>query len=326
MNVSALRSLGAAKSNLRRIGVALAIGLSLSAHAGSGDTVRAYPAAEVAPGVHVITGPLGEPSVENQGFMNNPAWIVAGNGIVVVDPGSSVQAGRMVAGQIRKSSKLPVVAVFNTHVHGDHWLGNQAILDAWPNAQIYAHPDMIALARGSQGEFWTTLMAKLTDGYTAGTEARIPTHAVKDGDTLTFGPVSFRVYLSNDAHSRTDIMLMTGDGVLFTGDNVLNGRVARMDDGTFLGNLREIDRAIALKPRVVVPGHGNTGGQELLTAQRDYFHTLYETVGTLYDEGLADYEMKPKVIEALSRFAGWHDFDANLGRQISLAVSEFESQ
>ena len=58
---------------------------TLSAHAGPQDTVKPYPAKEVAPGTWVITGPLGEPSVQNQGFMNNPGWIIAGDQVVVND-------------------------------------------------------------------------------------------------------------------------------------------------------------------------------------------------------------------------------------------------
>ena len=96
--------------------------------AGPQDVVRPYPAQKVSPSVFVIHGPQGVPSVENQSFMNNPAWVITSEGVVVIDPGSSVQAGRMVMAQLKKTTKKPVTHVFNTHVHGDHWLGNQAVL------------------------------------------------------------------------------------------------------------------------------------------------------------------------------------------------------
>ena len=86
-----------------------------------------YPPQEIAPGVYVIHGPKELPSPENQGFMNNPAWIVTDDGVVVVDPGSSVQVGEMVLARIEKTTDKPILAVFNSHIHGDHWLGNQAI-------------------------------------------------------------------------------------------------------------------------------------------------------------------------------------------------------
>ena len=50
---------------------------------------------QVAPGVYVIHGPTELPSPSNQGFMNNPAFVVTDAGVVVIDPGSSVQVGEM---------------------------------------------------------------------------------------------------------------------------------------------------------------------------------------------------------------------------------------
>ena len=87
---------------------------------------------QVSPGVYVIHGPTELPSPSNQGFMNNPAFIVNDAGVVVIDPGSSVQVGEMVLARIEKITDKPILAVFNSHIHGDHWLGNQAIRARYP--------------------------------------------------------------------------------------------------------------------------------------------------------------------------------------------------
>ncbi|MDP1927628.1 MAG: MBL fold metallo-hydrolase [Thiobacillus sp.] len=300
--------------------------LALSAHAAPGDTLKSYPAKQVAPDTWVITGPLGEPSVENQGFMNNRAWIIAGDQVIVIDPGSSVQAGRMVVKAIQKTTRLPVTTVYNTHVHGDHWLGNQAILEAWPKAVLIAHPDMIIKAKAGEAESWVKLMSNLTRGYTDGTRAEIPTIATTDGLVSKIGNRSFRIHSSNDAHSKTDIMIEVDNGVLFTGDNVLNQRVARMDDGTFNGNIKAIDRALTLPVKVVVPGHGKPGSPAMLKTQRDYFQTLFDAVKVEYDAGKSDFEMKPAVVKKLAAYKKWHGFDTAVGKQISLAVLEIEQQ
>ena len=300
--------------------------LALSAHAAPGDTVKPYPAKQVAPDTWVITGPLGEPSVENQSFMNNPAWIIAGDQVIVIDPGSSVQAGRMVVNAIRKTTKLPVTTVYNTHIHGDHWLGNQAILEAWPKAVLIAHPDMNAKAKAGEAESWVNTMSRLTQGYTDGTRAEIPSVATTDGMVSKIGTRSFKIYSSNDAHSKTDIMIEVDNGVLFTGDNVLNQRVARMDDGTFSGNIRAIDRVLTLPVKVVVPGHGKPGSPAMLKAQRDYFQALFDAVKVEYDAGKSDFEMKPAVVKKLAAYQKWNGFDTAVGKQISLAVLEIEQQ
>ncbi len=299
----------------------------LSAHAAApGDTVKSYPARQVAPDTWVITGPLGEPSVENQGFMNNPAWIIAGDQVIVIDPGSSVQAGRMVVKAIQKTTKLHVTTVYNTHIHGDHWLGNQAILEAWPKAVLIAHPDMIAKAKAGEAESWIKLMSNLTQGYTDGTRAEIPTVATTDGMVSKIGTRSFKIYSSNDAHSKTDNMIEVDNGVLFTGDNVLNQRIARMDDGTFSGCIKAIDRVLTLPVKVVVPGHGKPGSPAIMKAQRDYFQTPFDAVKVEYNAGKSDFEMKPDVARKLAAYQQWNGFDAALGKQISLAVLEVERQ
>ena len=288
--------------------------------------IRNYPAVKVAPDTYVIHGPLGEPSVANQGFMNNPGWVIAGDQVVVIDPGSSVQAGRRIVQQIKKTTPLPVTTVYNTHIHGDHWLGNQAILEAWPKAVVIAHPDMIAKAQAGEAQNWVALMSNLTKGYTDGTQAVIPTQAATDGSVTKIGNRVFTVHSANDAHSKTDIMIEVDNGVLFTGDNVLNQRVARMDDGTFVGTLKIIDRSLTRPIKVVVPGHGKTGGRELLNTQKNYYQTLLDAVKMEYEQGKNDFEMKPAVRQKLAKFKQWQGFESGLGKHISLAVLEIEQQ
>jgi glyoxylase-like metal-dependent hydrolase (beta-lactamase superfamily II) len=295
--------------------------------AGPKDVVRAHPAQKVHPDTYVIHGPQGVPSVQNQSFMNNPAWIVTTDGVVVIDPGSSVQAGRMVVAQLKKTTGKPVTHVFNTHVHGDHWLGNQAVLEAWPKATIIGHPDMIRQAREGAADFWIKLMSDLTKGYTNGTRAEIPTVEAADGQEFRIGGKTFRIHSSVDAHSKTDLMIeVLEDRILFTGDNVLSRQVMNLRDGTFKGVMKETDRALALNAKLYVPGHGKSGSRRLVEEQKAWFDTLMGEVRRMYDEGKSDFEMKPVLVEKLKAYRNWAEFDANLGPQISLAILEVEQE
>ena len=288
--------------------------------------VRDYPAERVAARTWVIHGPLGDPSVENQGFMNNPAFIVTAAGVVVIDPGSSVQAGRMVLRQIRKITDLPVTHVLNTHVHGDHWFGNQALHEAFPQAQILAHPRMIQEAHGGQAARWLALMDRLTAGFTRDTRPVIPTVPVVEDQQLSIGGVTLRIHAPPKAHSGTDIMIhAVEEDVMFLGDNVMNGRLGGMNDGTFRGNIAACDRALAVPAKTFVPGHGHTAGRDIVTAYRTYLAILFETARAEYDQGKQDYEMKDAIRAKLGRFAGWVGFDLNFGRHISVAVLEIEA-
>jgi glyoxylase-like metal-dependent hydrolase (beta-lactamase superfamily II) len=298
----------------------------LLAAPGFGAEVRDHAAERVAARTWVIHGPLGDPSVENQGFMNNPAFVITGGGVVVIDPGSSVQAGRMVLRQIRKLTDKPVTHVLNTHVHGDHWFGNQAMHEAFPQAQIMAHPLMIEAAHGGQASRWLELMDRLTQGFTLGTRAVIPTVPVIEDQRLNIGNVTFHILAPPKAHSGTDIMIhVVEEDVLFLGDNVMSGRLGGMNDGTFRGNIAACDRALAVPVKHFVPGHGRTAGPEIVTTYRGYLSTLFETARVQYDQGKQDYEMKDALREKLARYTGWVGFDLNFGRHISVAVLEIEA-
>lgn len=288
--------------------------------------VRDHAAAQVAPRTWVIHGPLGDPSPANQGFMNNPAFVVTDAGVVVIDPGSGVQAGRMVLRQIRKITDKPVTHVLNTHVHGDHWLGNHALHDAFPDARIMAHPLMIEGARGGQAARWLDLIERLTQGFTAGTRAVIPTVPVVEDQSLAIGGLTFRILAPPKAHSGTDIMIhVVEEDVLFLGDNVMNGRLGGMGDGSFRGSIAACERALAVPAKVFVPGHGRTGGKEIVAAYRDYLAILFATAQAEYDKGKQDYEMKETIRAKLGRYTGWEGFDLNFGRHVSVAVLEIEA-
>ena len=300
--------------------------LPLSAADAAENPVRDYPADRIAAHTYVIHGPLGEPSVANQGFMNNPGFVITDNGVVVIDPGSSLETGRMVLRQIRKLTRKPVTHVLDTHVHGDHWLGNQAMLEAYPKAQLMAHPEMIRKAHAGEAEVWTGLMDRLTQGYTKGTHAVIPTMAVTENQRFTTGGMTFHILAPENAHSKTDIMIeVIQDAVMFTGDNVLNRRIARLDDGSFKGSIAACDRAIAVKAKRYVPGHGKTADARMVKSYRDYMAALMVEVQHQYDAGKSDFEMKETVASKLGAYKDWSGFDEQLGKHISLAVLEIEA-
>lgn len=300
--------------------------LAITAVVARAAEVRDYPAERVAERTWVIHGPLGDPSVENQGFMNNPAFVVTATGVVVIDPGSSVQAGRMVLRQIRKVTGQPVTHVLNTHVHGDHWFGNQALHEVFPDAKIMAHPLMIEGAHGGQAKRWLDLMDQLTEGFTRETRPVIPTVPVVEDQRFTVGGITFRILAPPKAHSGTDIMIhAVEENVLFLGDNVMSGRLGGMGDGTFRGNIAACERALTVPAKVFVPGHGRSAGKEIVSTYRDYLSILFNTARAEYDKGKQDYEMKETIRAKLGRFTGWIGFDLNFGRHISVAVLEIEA-
>ena len=262
----------------------------------SASEVKDYPLTKIAKNSYVIHGPLEFPSKSNKGFMNNPGFVVTQTGVVVIDPGSSVQVGRMLLRAIKKTTKKPVTHVLNTHVHGDHWLGNQAFAEAFPKAVIMAHPEMIKRAKAGAADSWVSNMYKLTEGESRGTRAVIPSKSVSNAHSFKTGGVQFRIHAPDKAHSFTDIMIeVVEESVVFLGDNVLYKRLPRMDDGTFAGNAAACKVAIDLGAKTYVPGHGQSGDKNIVIPFMNYLNIIYSEVGKHYEAGLTDFEMKPKI-------------------------------
>lgn len=295
--------------------------------ASAADRIRDYPLDRVSEHSYVVHGPLETPNPENQGFMNNPGFVVGSDAVVVIDPGSSVQAGRLVVDKVKSVTDKPVTHVLSTHIHGDHWLGNQAIAEAWPAAVFYAHPAMIEKARAGEAAHWVELMARLSGGFTEGTVALIPERVVEDGDQWQVGGLHFRFYAPPAAHSHTDVMIeLVEDSLLFTGDNVLYQRIPRMSDGTFKGSIAACQVAIDLGLQHYVPGHGPSGGIDRVEAYQTYLSTLYGEVERLYEDELESYEMKPLVVAKLAPFQDWAGFDDQVGKQVGQARLEVEEE
>jgi len=275
--------------------------------------------------VYVVHGPLEMPNPENYGFMNNPAFIVAEKSVIVIDPGSSYLTGEMVLREIKKVTDKPVSHIFNTHIHGDHWLANDSIKQKYPKVKIIADPRMLKKAKAGAAQVWIDRMSALTKGITKGTNIAYPNMLVKDGQSLKIAGLDFKIHSIGVGHSDTDVMIEYVNGsTFFTGDNAGYLRILRMSDGSFRDLDKALKRAIDTKSTYYVPGHGPTGDIKVVKLQREYLNTLYTQVEKYYEEGLEDFEMKPKILPLLSKFKGWAGFDAELGKHISLAKLEIE--
>ena len=309
-----------------RLAIIVLVGASVACSKTEGPAIaRDFPLTKISDRVYVIHGPNEEPNKDNRGFINNPGFVLTRKGVVVIDPGSSVQIGRMLLAKIATVTTAPVIAVFNTHVHGDHWLGNQAIHDVYPSVIIYAHPTMMAHAQGD-GEVWLKAMLELTANATLGTGLTPPNMGLAHGDKLRLGDVHFRLYHTAPAHTDGDLMIeVVEEKVMFLGDIVVAERAGRQDDGTFKGNLAAIQMALGSDAIHFVPGHGKSGGREVPENYRAFLTHLYGAVKKYYTLGLSDFAMKDKVQADLVRYKKWALFDTGLGKLISLAYLEIEA-
>lgn len=276
--------------------------------------------------IYIIQGPQRFPIPETAGFMNNPGFIITPGGIVIVDPGSSVQIGRLLLKRIRELTPAKIIAVFNTHVHGDHWLGNQAIREAYPDVPIYAHSRMIERADAGEGEEWVANFSSATQGATAGTRVVLPNIGLDGGEQLEIGGIRLQIYHTGKAHTDNDLMIeVTSEKSIFLGDIVTAQRVqsARPRDSDINGQIAAIEFALQTENQFYIPGHGQAGGREVALSQLKFLRDLYASVKTHYENGLSDYEMKEGVEKDMRAYKDWVNFD-ELGLLISYVYLKVE--
>lgn len=294
-----------------------------------GPQIKDHPLRQISRHVWMIYSPDGFPTPENQGMMCNITFVNTARGVVVVDSGASVQIGEMAIRQLNKTLGKPVVAIINTHYHGDHWLGNDAFAAAYSGVPIYAHPGAIKEIRGIQGSMWRTLMEQWTNQATAGTRVVPPTEALEGGRELKFGDVTLRIHHYGKAHTPYDLCVeVLEDKLTCVGDVAMDRRIANMDDGSYVGTFetyRALEKEAASS--IWLPGHGEPGA-DVLRWNRELFEGIYQPCERAVKEGLPLEAAKPLVLKdprVSSRARATKGFDTNIGKYISLAYLEAES-
>ncbi len=297
-------------------------GAAESSHA----ITRDYPMHKLTANVYVIQGPTEQPSPGNQAFRNNPGIVLTSEGVVVIDPGSTAYVGEMVVRRVKAITDKPIVAVFNSHAHGDHWLGNEGIKLAYPRAVIYADSAMKEMNAHDEGEMWLKAFNDLSHGAAEGTHAVGVDVAVRDGEIIKIGDTEFHILRPGAAHSNSDIMVyVPAEKVLFFGDIVRDGLLGPFLS-SFKGNIEAIDRGLACGATIFVPGHGRSGDTTVAKNYRQFLHTVREQVRAGFREGASDFDVKPKVEQSTRAFSKWTEYKESIGKLVNIAYLEVEKE
>lgn len=286
---------------------------------------------QLSPHVWLVYARDGFPTPENQGLMANIVFVVTRAGVVVLDSGSSLQIGQMALRMIRSVTPQPVVAVFNSHYHGDHWLGNHAFAEAYgAELPIYALPLTIEKICGTEGSAWRSLMERWTNQATMGTRIVPPNRPVAHGQRLAFGDVHLQLHHHGTAHTPSDLCIqVVEDGLTYVGDIAMGNRIANLDDGSYVGTFRYYDALRAAAPKQIwLPGHGEASAT-LLEDYGNFLAGIYEPClqavkdGQPVEQARARVLQDPRVARRAATMAG---FDSNIGKYISLAYLEAEKE
>lgn len=282
---------------------------------------QAWHTVQVAPGVHVYTGPHEDLLRSNLGAISNLSFIVGERCVAVIDTGGSRVAGERLREAVRKVTDLKVCYVINTHAHPDHSMGNAAFLDDKP--EFVGHAKAPA-AFATRGPHYRAAVLRELAPESAGTELVPPTLTVTDKRTLDLGSRSIDITAWPTSHTDHDVTVFDGKTqTLFTGDLLFIGHVPAVD-GSLRGWLTTLRTLKTINAKHVVPGHGavQSGWNETWAAHVRYLEVLLnETRAAIKRQ---DSIQKAVSTVGQSERVHWKLFDLFHRRNVTAAYAELE--
>ncbi|MGC4404083.1 quinoprotein relay system zinc metallohydrolase 1 [Methyloversatilis sp. MC4-4] len=256
----------------RLLAALLAFALSFAAYAATPFDYRLKPE-KIADDTWVLIGSTEDITRGNGGNIVNTAFVVTKEGVVVIDSGPSRRYGEQMRAAIARVTDKPVVRVFNTHHHPDHFLGNQAYADV----PIAALPATRAGERDDGGAFADN-MYRMAGDWASGTEPQVAQQDVKPG-RLTVGGHEFEL-IALEGHTAGDLAILDHrTGVLFAGDLVFLDRAPTTPHASVQRWLKSLDALAALGAKKTLPGHGPVhAGSAGIEQTRDWLKWLDQTL------------------------------------------------
>lgn len=244
----------------------------LAAHAADRFDYQLTPQ-KIAENTWVLIGKTEDITRVNGGNIANTAFVLTRDGVVVIDTGPSRRYGEQMRRAIAGVTDRPVIRVFNTHHHPDHFLGNQAF-DGVPLAAL----DATRAGMREQGDAFADNMYRMAGDWLAGTEATAASDTVVPG-VLTIGGHEFEL-IALAGHTEGDLAILDRTtGVLYAGDLIFLDRAPTTPHASIERWLASLDALAALPVKWVVPGHGPVhDDQRGIVQTRDWLHWLDQTL------------------------------------------------
>lgn len=261
------------------------------------------------------------------GAGGNTTVQVGSGGVLVVDTQFAGLSEKLLAA-IRKLSDQPIRYVINTHVHGDHIGGNEALIaagatvaggnvaraigDAREGAKAFAHENVLLDLIGQESA--PPIGSWPTDTYVEGPRE------------LFFNGEAIQLIHQPAAHTNGDsIVYFRGSDVVSTGDVFMTTIYPVIDlqrGGTLNGIIDALNNIIALTiPRdrqeggtMVVSGHGRIADEADVVEYRDMLTIIRDRIQHMIDNGMS--------LEAVKEAQPTFDYDPRYGADSGFWTTE----
>jgi cyclase len=262
----------------------------------------------------------------------NVVFLVTDAGVLVVDSGTDLEAGRKIVALIKKKTEQPILFIVLTHYHGDHTYG----LQAFPaGAKIIAQENIVINQQRERNELESALaqfpgqiaaiketlgrldkkdeaQRQQEEGKLRETESRYaryqqiritpPTVLFKDKTTVNLGGETVEIIFPGPAHTNDNCLVyFPGQEVIHMGDLVFRKLHPYIDwqAGSDTANwITQLEKVASWPLKKVIPGHGAVTGKSVLADQARYLTDLRAMVALELVKGTSLETMKKLAVPA----------------------------
>jgi cyclase len=218
-------------------------------------------------------------------WINNCGIVAADDGLVAVDTCATERRTRAFLEAVATISPHPIRVLVNTHHHGDHTHGNWLTHPATIVGHRLCRDAVLATGISHPGGVFEPV--EWGELHVAPPMLTFDDHIdVYAGDTR----IELH-HLGTPAHTTNDVVAWLPERrVLFAGDLVFNGGTPFVPMGSVEGSLEAMARVRELQPKVIVPGHGDVCGTEVLDVIERYLRFVLDLAAAADDAGISALE------------------------------------
>ena len=276
----------------------------------------------VSENVYAIIGPLGNRDAENLGNNATFGFVVTSEGVVLIDSGGTYKGAAQIHTLIKSVTDLPVKIVINTGGQDHRWLGNGYFKQQ--GARIIANTKAVEDQQARNQDQFIMLGNLVGDAGIVKTEAVYADETFDDTLRFTLGKTKFEIHHAGQAHTPGDSFIwLPQQRIVFTGDIVYVQRMLSISPASNSKSwVTAFETMAALKPRIIVPGHGRvTTIKEAKAHTYDYLVFLRQSVADYMEAG-GGIEHVGKLDQA--RFSFLLNYENLKGRNAQRVYEELE--
>jgi len=217
----------------------------------------------------------------------NIGLIVGNKATLVVDSGMGDRNGQVVLRELQKVSKNTDLYLTTTHFHPEHVTG----FHVFPASAKLIRPAIQQEELSSKGPGMIAAFSRMSPAHADLLKGAVQRPADIEFDSsveINLGGVTVRLFTLGPAHTKGDnFILVKEDNVLFGGDIITNRFFPILPDADSNGKnwISILDRLAALRPRTIVPGHGEVDTIGIIAREREILQALQSRTRKLKSEG-----------------------------------------